>query len=515
MERAAGIILHPTSLPGGHGVGDLGKAAYSWVDFLVLAKHHLWQVLPLGPTGYGDSPYQSFSAFAGNVNLISLDRLVEQGLLEPADLENAPANDGPIDYGAVIPFKDAALRRAFDKFQTDAAPEHRSAFDKFRTEQAYWLEDFVLFMALKETHEGSSWSEWPDELRTRKKRALAAFSKEYAERLERYRVLQFFFYEQWLNLKRYANDKGVQIIGDIPIFIAYDSADAWANPELYFFDDAGNPEVVAGVPPDYFSKTGQRWGNPIYRWKKMEKQGFSWWVSRFRSSLDFYDLIRVDHFRGLESYWEIPADNPTAEHGRWVKGPGQALFDALKRELGDLPIIAEDLGVITPPVETLRDDNGLPGMKVLQFAFAGDGADPYLPHNYVPNCVAYTGTHDNDTTQGWYDKAPEGERDLIRRYLARGDDGVVWELIRLAYASVARYAVVPLQDVLQLGSEARMNTPGAAGGNWGWRYREAQLEAWIAPALADMVELYNRVPGAEAADTPYRQSVTESDVEEG
>lgn len=515
MERAAGIILHPTSLPGGHGVGDLGRAAYAWVDFLVSAKHHLWQVLPLGPTGYGDSPYQSFSAFAGNVNLISLDRLVEQGLLEPADLADAPANDGPVDYGAVIPFKDAALRRAFERFGADATPEHRAAYDTFRTAQAYWLEDFVLFMALKETHGGASWSEWPDELRTRKKRALAAFAKEYAERLERYRVLQFFFYEQWLSLKGYANDKGVQVIGDIPIFIAYDSADAWANPELYFFDDAGNPEVVAGVPPDYFSKTGQRWGNPIYRWKKMEKQGFSWWVSRFRSSLDFYDLIRVDHFRGLESYWEIPAGEPTAEHGRWVKGPGQALFDALKRELGDLPIIAEDLGVITPPVETLRDDNGLPGMKVLQFAFAGDGADPYLPHNYVPNCVAYTGTHDNDTTQGWYDKAPEGERDLIRRYLARGDDGVVWELIRLAYASVARYAVVPLQDVLQLGSEARMNTPGAAGGNWGWRYGEAQLEAWIAPALSDMVELYNRVPGAEAADTPYRQSVTESDVQEG
>lgn len=515
MERAAGIILHPTSLPGGHGIGDLGRAAYAWVDFLASAKHHLWQVLPLGPTGYGDSPYQSFSAFAGNVNLISLDRLAEQGLLEAADLENAPANDGPVDYGAVIPFKDAALRRAFERFQTDATPEHRSAYEAFCAAQAYWLEDFVLFMALKEAQGGASWNAWPDELRTRKKRALSAFAKEYAERVERYRVLQFFFYEQWLSLKRYANDHDIKIIGDIPIFIAYDSADAWANPELYFFDDAGNPEVVAGVPPDYFSRTGQRWGNPIYRWKKMEKQGFPWWVARFRSSLDFYDLIRVDHFRGLESYWEIPAGEPTAEHGRWVKGPGQALFDALGRELGELPIIAEDLGVITPPVETLRDDNGLPGMKVLQFAFAGDGADPYLPHNYVPNCVAYTGTHDNDTTQGWYDKAPEGERDLVRRYLARGDDGVVWELIRLAYASVARYAVVPLQDVLQLGSEARMNTPGAAGGNWGWRFHEAQLEGWIAPALADMVELYNRVPGAEAADTPYRQSVTESDVQEG
>jgi 4-alpha-glucanotransferase len=317
-----------------------------------------------------------------------------------------------------------------------------------------------------------------------------------------------------LELKAYANARDIRIIGDIPIFIAYDSADAWANPELYYFDDQGNPEVVSGVPPDYFSETGQRWGNPIYRWKRMEKRGFAWWVSRFRSSLDFYDLIRVDHFRGFESYWEIPAENPTAKDGRWVKGPGQALFDTLKRELGELPIIAEDLGVITPEVEKLRDDNGLPGMKVLQFAFAGGGADPYLPHNYAPNCVVYTGTHDNDTTRGWFDAAPEAERDFVRRYLGRDDRAVVWELIRLAYTSVARFAVVPVQDVLGLGSETRMNTPGAAQGNWSWRLAEGQLEGWIAPALADMAEMYNRVPGAAPTDTPYRQSVTESDIEE-
>ncbi len=513
MDRAAGILLHPTSLPGGHGVGDLGQQAYAWVDFLAAAKQHLWQVLPLGPTGYGDSPYQSFSAFAGNPNLISLDGLLGQGLLEPTDLENAPPNGGPIDYGAVISFKDGALRSAFETFQGAPAKEKKT-FEKFCKAQAYWLDDFALFMALKEAHEGQPWNTWDEPLRTRKKRALAAFEKEHADVLLRHKVWQWVFYEQWLGLKTYANAQNIKIVGDIPIFIAYDSADAWANPELYFLDADGNPEVVAGVPPDYFSATGQRWGNPIYRWKKMQNRDFAWWVARFRSSLDFYDLIRVDHFRGFESYWEIPAENPTAEDGRWVKGPGQALFDTLRKELGELPIIAEDLGIITPEVERLRDDNALPGMKVLQFAYAGGGADLYLPHNYSENYVVYTGTHDNDTTQGWFDAAPDEERDFVRRYLARDDQNVVWELIRLAYMSVARYAVVPLQDVLQLGSEARMNTPGEAGGNWGWRFEEGQLEGWLAPALAELAENYNRVPGAAAADTPYRQSATETGVEE-
>ena len=514
MERSAGILLHPTSLPGGHGIGDLGAQAYAWVDFLESSKQGLWQVLPLGPKGYGDSPYQSFSAFAGNPNLISLDRLLGQGFLMSGDLENAPSNDGPIDYGAVIPFKDAALRRAAEIFHQVATDEQRSEFSTFCDAQAYWLDDYALFMALKEAHGGAAWNSWDTDLRTRKKRALAKFIGENDEAITRHKLWQWFFYAQWLNLKGYANARGIQIIGDIPIFIAYDSADAWANPELYYLDDDGNPEVVAGVPPDYFSKTGQRWGNPLYRWKKMAKRDFAWWVSRFRSCLDFYDLIRVDHFRGFESYWEIPAENDTAEHGRWVKGPGQALFDALERELGDLPIIAEDLGIITPEVEKLRDDTRLPGMKVLQFAFAGGGSDLYLPHNYSENFVVYTGTHDNDTTQGWYDSAPTSERHFVRRYLARDDSAVVWELIRLASSSVARYAVVPLQDVLQLGSEARMNTPGEARGNWSWRFSEAQLESWIAPALADMTEMYNRIPGAEVADTPYRQSMTKTGTEE-
>jgi len=515
MDRASGILLHPTSLPGGYGVGDLGRSAFAWIDFLTEAKQHLWQVLPLGPTGYGDSPYQSFSAFAGNPYLVSVEGLVEEGFLDASALENAP--DFPedhVDYGALIPFKTEVLGRAFETFQAHATREQRAAFEAFCEAQAYWLDDYALFMALKEAHEGRAWNEWDEEFRTRKKRPLKAFEKEHREAILRQKVWQWFFYEQWLSVKRYANERDIKIIGDIPIFIAYDSADAWANPELFYFDDSGNPTVVAGVPPDYFSETGQRWGNPLYRWKRMEKRGFAWWLSRFRSSLDFYDLIRVDHFRGFESYWEIPADKPTAEEGRWVKGPGQKLFDALKEALGELPIIAEDLGIITPEVERLRDDNGLPGMKVLQFAFASDGSDLYLPHNYEKNYVVYTGTHDNDTTRGWYESAPEKERDFVRRYLARDDKAVVWELIRSAQGSVAKYAVVPLQDVLGLGSEARMNTPGRAVGNWSWRLRPEQLEPWIAPALAEMAYNYGRLPEQEPADTPYRQSVTETEVEE-
>ncbi|ADI13740.1 4-alpha-glucanotransferase [Truepera radiovictrix] len=513
MERAAGLLLHPTSLPGGHGIGDLGAAAYRWVDFLAAAEQHLWQVLPLGPTGYGDSPYQSFSAFAGNPYLISLDKLVEAGLLAASALADAPAfPEGRVDYGQVIPFKLELLSRAFEHFRAHASPSQEASFERFCEAQRYWLDDYARFMALKDHHDGRPWNAWDEDLRTRKKRALARFEAEHEDAVLRYKVWQWMFYEQWFALRLYANEKGIKIIGDIPIFIAFDSADAWANPELFYFDKAGNPEVVAGVPPDYFSATGQRWGNPLYRWKKMEKRGFAWWIARFRSSLDFYDLIRVDHFRGFESYWEIPAEEPTAERGRWVKGPGQALFDALKAALGELPIIAEDLGIITPEVEKLRDDNALPGMKVLQFAFAADGADPYLPHNYTRNCVVYTGTHDNDTTLGWYRSAPEAERDFVRRYLGRDDSAVPWELIRLAYGSVAKYAIIPLQDVLSLGSEARMNTPGAAQGNWSWRLREGQLAPWVAPALAEMAATYGRVPGQEPEDTPYRQSATEAEV---
>lgn len=516
IERSSGVILHPSSLPGGYGIGELGQAAFGWLDFLAAAGQRLWQVMPLGPTGYGDSPYQCFSAFAGNPYLISLEGLVNEGLLDAGFLEAPPSFPAErVDYGAVIPYKLDCLSRSFEHFKALASDEQRRSFAAFCKAQDYWLADYALFMALKETHEGRSWNEWAEDIRLRRPQALANWRKKLASQLERQQYWQWLFYEQWLAVKRYANDRGIQIIGDIPIFIAFDSADAWANPDLFYLDAHGEPTVVAGVPPDYFSDTGQRWGNPLYRWPKMKENGYAWWVKRFASTLEFVDIIRVDHFRGFEAYWEIPASESTAVNGRWVKGPGQDFFDAVKKALGNLPILAEDLGVITPAVEKLRDDNELPGMKVLQFAFAADAADPYLPHNYPPTCVVYTGTHDNDTTLGWYQKVPESERDHVRRYLACSDDEAVWALVRAAFASVANLAVVPLQDVLQLGSEARMNTPGVAAGNWTWRYTPEMLEPWLAPALKDMAQLYGRTPSEGPVDTPYRQSVTESDVQEG
>ena len=507
FERRAGILLHPTSLPGPYGVGTLGAAALRWLDFLEAAGQRLWQVMPLGPTGYGDSPYQSFSAFAGNPYLIDLEQLLEEGLLELSDLADSP--DFPedrVDYGAVIPYKLELLGRAFRRFQ-QGQPD-REGFAAFERAQGYWLEDYALFMAIKETQQGVAWNDWPSALRSREPSALEQARRDLAEATERHKVWQWLFYRQWLKVKAYANARGIAIMGDIPIFIAFDSADAWANRELFYFDEDGNPTVIAGVPPDYFSATGQRWGNPLYRWGEMKARGFRWWLARVKSTLEFFDLVRIDHFRGFEAYWEIPASEPTAVKGRWVKGPGQPFFDAIRDELGEnLPIVAEDLGVITPGVEALRDDNGLPGMKVLQFAFAADASDPYLPHNYPHNCVVYSGTHDNDTSRGWYEKAPERERDFVRRYLASSGEDVAWGFLRLANSSVAHTAIVPLQDVLGLGSEARMNTPGQAAGNWSWRFQWQALEPWLAPSLRDIAEVYGRLPGGGKVDTPYRQSV--------
>ena len=515
FERSSGILLHPTSLPGGHGVGDLGADAVRWIDFLATGGQRLWQLLPLGPTGYGDSPYQSFSAFAGNPYLISLDRLHEDGLLDASDLTGAPGADPhAVDFGSVIPYKLERLGRAADAFLETADAEARASFDAFVERQGYWLDDYALFMAIKEAQGGHAWNTWPEPLRLRDEDALAEARQEHADRITRQKVWQWMFDRQWRAVKDYANANDIRIVGDIPIFIAYDSADAWANPDLFFFDAAGEPTVVAGVPPDYFSTTGQRWGNPLYRWKRMKENGYAWWIRRFASTLEFVDIVRVDHFRGFEAYWEIPASEPTAEKGRWVRGPGQDFFDAMEGALGQLPIIAEDLGVITPEVEELRTRNDLPGMKVLQFAFAGDASDPYLPHNYERNFVAYTGTHDNDTTEGWYAKAPEAERDYVRRYLARDDENIGWEFIRLAQRSVADVAVFPLQDALGLGSESRMNVPGTAAGNWTWRFTWDQIGYWLAPALEEMSVLYGRIGTGATKDTPYRQSATESRVEE-
>jgi 4-alpha-glucanotransferase len=515
FPRSSGVLLHPTSLPGAGGIGELGDHAHRWVDFLAVAGQGLWQVMPLGPTGYGDSPYQSFSSFAGNPFLISLARLREAGWLTGADVDDLDLPDSHVDYGPVIATRLDRLGRASEAFDARSNAAERAAFAAFCEREASWLDDFALFMALKEAHGGRSWSDWDAPLRDRDARALAVAAAEHAGAVRRHKLWQHWFYDQWSAVRAYANDRGVRVIGDVPIFVAYDSADTWANRELFHLDEAGTPTVVAGVPPDYFSATGQRWGNPLYRWGAMAETGFAWWIGRFRSILDFVDLVRIDHFRGFAGYWEIPADEPTAVKGRWVRGPGQPFFDALEDALGHLPILAEDLGVITPDVEALRDDNGLPGMKVLQFAFAGGADDPYLPHNYVRNAVVYTGTHDNDTTVGWYAQAPEPERDLVRRYLARDDEAVAWELWRAASASVADLAIAPLQDLLGLGSEGRMNTPGRASGNWSWRFGWDDVPPWLPDRLREMAEVYGRVPAGGAVDTPYRQSVTEREPEEG
>ncbi len=520
LPRSSGVILHPTALPGPYGIGELGEHAERWIDFLAEAGQRVWQVMPLGPTGYGDSPYQSFSSFAGNPYLISLERLRVAGWLDAAELEGPGELEGPafddsrVDYGNVIEFKLKWLTRAAERFLGAASDEARAEFEAFRARHGDWLEDYALFMALKEEQGGGAWDGWPPPLRDRDSAALGEARIRLADAIVRQQLWQHWFDQQWARLRAHATDKGVGIVGDLPIFVAYDSADTWANRELFFLDERGAPTVVAGVPPDYFSATGQRWGNPLYRWKRLAQTGFAWWLERIRHTLRFVDVMRVDHFRGFAAYWEIPVSEPTAERGRWVKGPGQAFFDAVRDGLGELPIIAEDLGVITPDVEQLRDDNGLPGMKVLQFAFAGGADDPYLPHNYQHNCVVYTGTHDNDTTTGWYAQAPEVERDFVRRYLARSDDNVAWELWRLASASVADTAVAPLQDLLGLGSEARMNTPGVAAGNWTWRFSWDGLPYWLAPQLREMAELYGRLPGSGQVDTPYRQSVTIGEVED-
>lgn len=507
FERRAGILLHPSSLPGNYGIGTLGQEAFNWIDFLHAAGQRLWQVMPLGPTGYGDSPYQCFSAFAGNPYLINLDKLIIEELLyedDLSDLPDFPANH--VDYGPVISHKLQKLSKAYERFKENGSSVQRKAFELFCERQAFWLDDYALFMALKEANGGGAWTDWDKAIRLRKKKALEDWQTKLSDEIKRQKVWQWLFFEQWSAVKTYANEKDIEIIGDIPIFISMDSADAWANPEFYYFDKEGKPTLVAGVPPDYFSATGQRWGNPLYRWDKMKKTGYAWWLKRIKASLEQVDIIRIDHFRGFEAYWEIPADEPTAVNGKWVQGPGQNLFDAINKEMPNAPIIAEDLGVITPAVEALRDDNDLPGMKVLQFAFTGDSSEPYLPHNYPRNAVVYSGTHDNDTTKGWYEKTTEKERDFVRRYLARDDSNIAWDLIRLAFSSVADTAIAPLQDVIGLGSEGRMNTPGEAAGNWTWRFTWEQVPYWVAPQLKDLTDLYGRLAAHKPEDTVYRQS---------
>ncbi len=494
FKRASGVLMHPTSFPGPDGIGDLGPEAYRWVDFLKETGCGLWQLLPLGPTGYGDSPYQCFSAFAGNPYLVSPTLLLEEGLLVRTDLADRPEfPENSVDFGPVIQWKLTLLDRAFNRFLQAPIPAFQAEFAAFQAENASWLDDFSLFMAIKEANQGSSWNNWPKGLRTRQKAALNSFQQQFQKDILRHSFRQFLFFRQWKQVKAYANQQGIQIIGDIPIFVAYDSSDAWANPDLFYLDEEGLPTVVAGVPPDYFSPTGQLWGNPLYRWDAHAKSGYAWWIQRVRATLNTVDIIRMDHFRGFAGYWEVPAKMPTAEIGQWVPGPGAALFEALTQALGGLPIIAEDLGEITPDVIELRDRFQLPGMKIFQFAFSSDSNDPFLPHNYPANCVAYTGTHDNDTALGWYQTAPDVETDFCRRYLARSGEDISWDMIRAVWSSVAVMALAPLQDLLSLGSEGRMNFPGRASGNWTWRCRPNDLSPALAARLRELNTLYSRL----------------------
>jgi 4-alpha-glucanotransferase len=493
MQRVSGILLHPTSLPGKYGIGEFNEHAYAFVDMLADAGQKLWQVLPLGPTGFGDSPYQCFSAFAGNPLLISFDRLVQENALAADDLKDAPAfDDHKVEYGDVIDFKYDILHKSFVHFTQYGSAEQHSAFDAFCTKHAGWLDDFALFMALKDAHAGAVWNTWEDDIARRAPTAMSRARTRLANEIQKQKYFQFQFFNQWHALKRYANDKGIKIMGDIPIFVAYDSADVWSHRDLFYLDQRGNPTSIAGVPPDYFSPTGQRWGNPLYRWDVMAKGGYAWWIERCRSTFDLFDFIRVDHFRGFEAYWEVPATEPTAMNGQWVKGPNKALFDAIKNALGDLPIIAEDLGVITPEVEALRDGLGFPGMRVLQFAFVADTASNFLPHNYVRNTVAYAGTHDNDTTAGWFEKLDPEPRKQVLEYTGTAGHEIHWDLIRLLMMSVADTIVATLQDVMGLGSEARMNYPGRAGGNWDWRFTPDMLTDDTKARLKQMTVTYGR-----------------------
>ncbi len=490
LQRSAGVLLHPTSLPGPDGIGDLGPQAYRWIDWLAATGCTLWQVLPLGPTGYGDSPYQCFSAFAGNPLLVSPELLLQDGLLTTDDLGGRPEFPADrVDFGPVIQWKLQLLDRAYERYLADSALL-RTQFETFQAQEFYWLSDFALFMSIKESQDGVGWEHWPLPLRLRDPQALA--EARHSAALQRHAFRQFLFFKQWTALREYAHAKGLRIVGDIPIFVAFDSAEAWSHPELFYLDEERLPTIVAGVPPDYFSPTGQLWGNPLYRWEAHAQSGYAWWIARMRATLQQVDIIRLDHFRGFAGYWAVPYGNPTAEIGEWQPGPGKHFLTALQQALGDLPIIAEDLGLITPDVIELRDSFDLPGMRIFQFGF-GSPQDPFLPHNYVRNCAAYTGTHDNDTVLGWYKTAPKSEQALARKYLNTPARNLPWSMIRSLWMSVASTVVAPLQDLLSLGTEARMNFPGKLGGNWTWRVLDDQLTDGLQAKILEFNTIYNRL----------------------
>lgn len=526
LKRCSGILVHPTSFPNKYGIGDLGKSAYDFIEFLEKSNQKAWQVLPLGPTSFGDSPYQSFSTFAGNHLLISPDILLEEGYLEKEDLENIPSFDPQkVDFGSLINYKTDMFKKAYLNFKK-ASKTQRNGYEKFCKENASWLNDYVLFVALKnhfiikraenpgsndylefkENYKdiltenqindyfyGAVWTTWPEKIAKRDKIAISSYSKNLEDDMNFYKFLQYEFFREWFKLKDFVNKKGISIIGDIPIFVAFDSCDVWSNPKVFVLDSKGYPTVVAGVPPDYFSATGQLWGNPLYDWKYNKETGYSWWIERIKGNLSNMDILRIDHFRGFDTYWEIPFGSPDAVKGRWCKGPSKNLFEAIEKKLGKLPIIAEDLGEITPTVEVLRKYLNFPGMKILQFAFDDDSSNIYLPHNQKEdNTIMYTGTHDNDTTLGWYEKATELAKDNLRRYLNVSGEDIVWDMIRLSMSSVAVLSIVPIQDIMNLDSESRMNTPGIPSGNWQFRYKEDMLNEDIASKLLYLTKLFNR-----------------------
>ncbi|NBW87205.1 MAG: 4-alpha-glucanotransferase, partial [Planctomycetia bacterium] len=491
-------------LPGSYGMGEIGPEAHRWLAHLNGMSQKLWQVLPLGPTGYADSPYQTLSTFAGNPMLVSIASLREEGLLHEEDVKNfPPLPPGHVEYGPAILARSQVLHKAATSFPRRASASLKAGQTTFEEKHAAWLEDFALFSVLKTAHGGGPWVNWPSPLVQREKSALADARKKYAKEIRHAKILQFLFHHQWFALRCEAKTRGISIIGDIPIFVAHDSADVWCHPELFFLEKNGQPTVIAGVPPDYFSQTGQRWGNPLYRWSVHEDQGYAWWIARLRSTLNLYDIVRIDHFRGFAANWEIPAAESTAIHGRWVPGPGKKLFDAAHQALGDLPIIAEDLGLITPDVDALRDELGFPGMRILQFAFGPDQPEEHRPEGYPRNSVVYTGTHDNDTTLGWYRSAPgqdstrtaadmAEERHRVRTYLGCDGGDINWDMIALALRTPSNTAVLPLQDVIGLGAEARMNVPGRPWGNWQWRFRWEQLRPQAEERLEGLTRAANR-----------------------
>ena len=496
-KRSCGVLLHITSLPSPYGVGDLGAWAYRFADFLAETKQGFWQILPLNPTdpALGNSPYYSPSAFANNTMLINPDLIVQNGLLEKNDIESIPSLlNERVDYRNATPYKKKLFYKTYERFKENRSNNY--GYEKFCLENSYWLEDYALFVVLKEHFHGQVWSEWPREIRDRKPESLQILKEQHQDRIGLEKFLQYVFYQQWTSFKKYCNNKGIQIIGDMPIYVCYDSADVWANPDLFKLNENKQPSFVAGVPPDYFSKTGQLWGNPVYQWKRLKETGYNWWIQRIKHNLNLFDMIRVDHFRGFVAYWEVASGEETAINGRWVEAPAEDFFTTLRKRFSHLPIIAEDLGIITDNVREIMRHFEFPGMKVLQFAFSGNiSTNPYAPHNHVKDCIIYTGTHDNNTTKGWFERdATKEERENLFHYLGRevSVQNINWEFIKMAMLSVANLTIIPMQDILGLGEEARMNRPATTEGNWVWRLLPDQLTPALTQILREMTEIYGR-----------------------